>query len=786
MGRFWLSLRRSRFARHGLIFVAVLGMLAVFTGARRLTASAPDFDQACRDGKPYFVATAFRAQSARSKAPVVRAPSIILFQDTPEGRPQYTLATYESIGTVWGLAFRKREAAVYTSAYHKRGLPYGPEGPGAVYRIDLATGAVTHFLTVPNAGDRTRQSPMADGTVDFDLDGARMVGKTALGDLDFSADGSEMFVMNLSDRKIYRFAMPDGTLLGSFEHGMVGLSWAQEPRPFGLAFRDGYLYHGVLNARGAGPSFVAHVYRSKPDGSEMAEVSSLRLGYRRDGIRLRTVTGASVTWRSWNDNIEPRRLGIGERAALHDPQPMFTDLTFSTDGKLVVALRDRYWDQEVQWVQEERVTAMGTVHIGQVTPRPEVPPLFAISEEGLGFGDILLGQIESGNRWKIESDPEHFDDSNAMRHAESALGGLAWIPGTGAVVSTAYGVEKAQTDSVIADEGVFWYDVASGNKLSLEAVGKPAVLRPYSELLNSIHQVWADGPWEDYTHTTEFIRDIGSLGDVEVLCAADANVPTPVPPTPGPPTETLEPPTDTPVPPTDTPVPPTDTPVPPTATDTPVPPTDTPVPPSPTPGPVYLPILLRERCDPERVRADVVLVLDASSSMEGAKFEAAKAAAKAFVDVMNLPSDQVGVVAFNEAATIVSRLSGDRATLAAAIDGIVLVQGTRIDAGLAAAREVLAGPERVARNTPVVVLLTDGIQIYEVERPHGLADQLRGQGVELFVVGLGNDVDAAYLVRLAGTAGRLYLSPTPEELAGIYRGIARLIPCPADAFWGAR
>ena len=231
--------------------------------------------------------------------------------------------------------------------------------------------------------------------------------------------------------------------------------------------------------------------------------------------------------------------------------------------------------------------------------------------------------------------------------------------------------------------------------------------------------------------------------------------------------------TDTP---TDVPTePPTPTP---TDTNTPVP-TD-------TPPPAYLPISLREDCTPDRAKADAVLVLDNSSSMTGDKIDAAREAALAFLAAVEIGSDQVGVVVFSEEAEIVSPLSGDGPALEAAIRGIEVGYGTRIDRGLEAAREVLAGPERIPENSPMIVLLTDGIQMADPALPQDLAMEIRDSEVELYIVGLGDDVDVPYLETLAGDAEKLRLSPGPEDLAAIYEEIARLIPCAPEAFWGKR
>jgi hypothetical protein len=103
---------------------------------------------------------------------------------------------------VYGIAFHPTEPALYASAYHKREKAFGPGGPGAIYRIDLATGAVDHWATVPNAGpDRHFFGRLRD------RDAVLWVGKTSLGDLDISADGRELYVANPADRRIYRLAV---------------------------------------------------------------------------------------------------------------------------------------------------------------------------------------------------------------------------------------------------------------------------------------------------------------------------------------------------------------------------------------------------------------------------------------------------------------------------------------------------------------------------------------------------------------------------------------------------
>ena len=203
---------------------------------------------------------------------------------------------------------------------------------------------------------------------------------------------------------------------------------------------------------------------------------------------------------------------------------------------------------------------------------------------------------------------------------------------------------------------------------------------------------------------------------------------------------------------------------------------------------LYLPLALTERCGPTLVRADVILVLDTSSSMEGSKLADAKEAAVTFVRLMDLTAghDQVAVVRFDSDAELVSELSRDLAAVARAIRGLEARQGTRIDLGLLRALDELQGPRRIDGNTAAVVLLTDGIQTGARGEELSAAQRLKDVGVRLYTIGLGPDVDEATLIEMAGGASRYYFAPGSRDLKRIYTDVAHDIACPAERFWGRR
>ena len=212
------------------------------------------------------------------------------------------------------------------------------------------------------------------------------------------------------------------------------------------------------------------------------------------------------------------------------------------------------------------------------------------------------------------------------------------------------------------------------------------------------------------------------------------------------------------------------------------PPTPTPPPtatPPSRPGTIYLPLLARELCLPkDRERGvDVMLVIDTSSSMRGAKLDAAISAARWFLVLVDGRRDRVGLASFDSVGRRDYLLTQDLNAVSRQLDGLGTGQGTRIDLGLEVALEELR--LRGRDGTPkMIVLLSDGqptggSEEYTLE----LAQLARQRGVTVVAVGLGGDVDGTFLQRVARTPGQYYFAPDQAALRGIYESIAGALPC---------
>ncbi|MFN7922680.1 MAG: VWA domain-containing protein [Bryobacteraceae bacterium] len=160
----------------------------------------------------------------------------------------------------------------------------------------------------------------------------------------------------------------------------------------------------------------------------------------------------------------------------------------------------------------------------------------------------------------------------------------------------------------------------------------------------------------------------------------------------------------------------------------------------------------------------VVLIVDKSSSMEGKKMELARLAAIGVVE--NLRAiDQVGVLIFDNSFqwAVPIRKAEDRVLIKRLVAGITPDGGTQIAPALAESyRKILP----INATFKHVVLLTDGIS--EEGDSISLAKEAGNQRVTISTVGLGQDVNRAYLEKVASFAkGKSYFLSDPSGLEQI-------------------
>lgn len=468
------------------------------------------------------------ATNNHANNPVGTAPTLAGTTWSGRQTPQGILRNSQT-GAVWGIATQANTGLVWTSAVLRRHSGLGPLGLGGLYVAHPATGLLTSFdlathmtlsgdnsqFTDANRGFRT------DTHMSVDTPGFANVGKVGIGDIDFSPDGTKLYVMNLYERKIYVFPVggpPELPTLGSPSAITVtdpGCANSADIRPWGLKVTDTDVYAGVVcsNETASAAAFTAAApaaVNTRPTGayirkyalssSTWSTVKDINLGYSRghevgcDTASNATATGINgrfcetARWHAWTDNyaaikaaianfrISGDPAGIGMSSVLRFfPEPIFVGIEILADGSIIAGFADRF-AMQMGW---ENVSPTGTM--SSSTPYTSSEELV----EGRAVGDTLL-VCNNGGTYTVESNGscgsrtaatypnarlnsvntyrEFFDDnlgSSSSDHVELSQGAVAVWPltGTQRIAMTAY-----DPGYDIFEGGVRWLNASDGGQ----------------------------------------------------------------------------------------------------------------------------------------------------------------------------------------------------------------------------------------------------------------------------------------------------------------------------------
>lgn len=173
-----------------------------------------------------------------------------------------------------------------------------------------------------------------------------------------------------------------------------------------------------------------------------------------------------------------------------------------------------------------------------------------------------------------------------------------------------------------------------------------------------------------------------------------------------------------------------------------------------------------------RVQVGIVLVIDASGSMEGEPIEAAKASALSFIN-QKRTEDFIAVATFADDVKVLRGFTSSKSALVASVESIEAVGDTAFYDGIIRATELFSGDaERLERN---MIVLTDGKDEGSEATLDDALAAVSDQEVRVFGVALESSAfDPADLQTVVADANGLYLStPDPNELTGLYDQIKR-------------
>jgi tight adherence protein B len=162
------------------------------------------------------------------------------------------------------------------------------------------------------------------------------------------------------------------------------------------------------------------------------------------------------------------------------------------------------------------------------------------------------------------------------------------------------------------------------------------------------------------------------------------------------------------------------------------------------------------------VRRTTIIAMDTSDSMEGDRFDAAKAAAETFME--NVPGDVfVGIVTFDSEVATALPPTTDRGAANEVIEGLELARGTRLYEGVTAA-VALAGID----GQRSILVLSDGKNSNTV-KPETVTKAITEAGVNVDAVALDQAEDDIAPLQAMATAGNgEVISSDPEALAAAF------------------
>ena len=189
------------------------------------------------------------------------------------------------------------------------------------------------------------------------------------------------------------------------------------------------------------------------------------------------------------------------------------------------------------------------------------------------------------------------------------------------------------------------------------------------------------------------------------------------------------------------------------------------------------------------VPTNVMLAIDLSGSMDDLgdnppqPLTSVKMAARGFVERIRA-IDKVGVVSFATSGKLEVPLTSHGTGVDTVISQLTIgppeVSGTtNSGAGLAIAGQEFISSRHNPGSRKVIILITDGITNEPQPSPEafalGQAARLANEGVEIYTIGLGININEAFLKDMATRPENMYTAVSAERLDVIYQDITRAI-----------
>lgn len=387
--------------------------------------------------------------------------------ETPGDQAHPVLATYEQIGTVYGVAY-DLEGHLYTSAYTKRHADYGPSGQGAIYKIEAGTGTISLFtdLGLPAAGANPHNGNWFNDPDTYDA-----VGKSGLGDLDIDAEGKNLYTIGLNDRKLYKIPI-DGSSTEKFTIPNPCATAANDWRPFGIGMEKGKIYvGGICSAESTGDSIDIGMYIFEFDPMTKTFLNDPVLSF--EDFTFNNYPNKGSQWNAWSPNwpFGREQQETGSFYFISFTQPILADIAFD-NGDMIIGIKDRFGDQtgtDAGSTDTNDSNLYDGRSNGDILRACLVGNTWMLQQGGRCGDKSTAGVAEdlSGPRDGTGAAGEYYFEDDHVFDAEVSLGALLQISGFPDVAMAAYDpIHVPNSDPLYSpsfyDSGVRWLSNTTG------------------------------------------------------------------------------------------------------------------------------------------------------------------------------------------------------------------------------------------------------------------------------------------------------------------------------------
>ena len=431
-------------------------------------------------------------------------------------------ATQAQTGSLFGMAFQKKQQRYFAAAVLKRSVEVGPQGMGGIYLFDksgstfpisgsftlqgvtpynggaaLDFGSVTRNKTTPSNNNYFANASSYPGT-SRDIDAYAKAGTVSYGDIEADPNNDKVYMINLFQKRLIVFNASAAT---ATLNGATAATLA----PFTTAY-DITTLPGMPSATGVGNSirpYAVKIYKGVgylgvvSDAMATQTAADLRgyiLSFDPNNIAAGVTTVLTINFNTWPATAtrywKPWATtwaqtggtsgGVGPRDY---PTPIIAGIEFNEDGSMDIGIKDRWGDQGGNFELNPVAGATGTTQCsinGDLLHACWTGSAWAL--EGTSSSCTQLGtngtNVPDNNSYGTgygygNTGKEWYADRSGDGGNENNIGGMTKLMGSGQILSTVYdpmGQGETQGSNYWSTQGIQYNNATTGVKSQIARV----------------------------------------------------------------------------------------------------------------------------------------------------------------------------------------------------------------------------------------------------------------------------------------------------------------------------